>query len=103
VRILGRVLFSAKVEPAKTEPKINWSEIEARLLGISKPAQASELPIEASLLAEPSSLPIAPSAMMAHDLDFSDEPPATRDQPVSIPGDPLEMLTMLAAISSDRS
>ena len=108
MRILGRVLFSAKAEAARTEPKINWSEIEARLQEISKPAQASDLPVEASLPAEPSfllerSLPIEPSATLAHDPDFSDEPPATRDQPVSIPRDSLEILSMLAAISSNRS
>jgi hypothetical protein len=103
VRILGRVLFSAKAEPAKTEPKINWSEVEARLLEISKPAQASALPIEASLQAEPSSLHVEPSVTLAHDPDFSDVPALTPGRPASMPADPLEMLSMLAAIPSNRS
>jgi hypothetical protein len=42
-------------------------------------------------------------ATLAHDPAFADEPPVTKDQPVSIPGDSLDMLSMLAAISSNRS
>jgi hypothetical protein len=93
---LGRVLFPAKAEATKAEPKLNWSEIESRLQEISAPSPAS---VSA---AEPS-LPLEPSATLAHDPDFSDEPPVRREQPVSLPGDPLDMLAMLAAISSNRS
>jgi hypothetical protein len=88
---LGRVFFTAKAEP-----KINWSEIEARLQEISAPPPASDCPVEASL-------PVEPSATLAHDPEISDEPPVTKDEPVSIPGDPLDMLSMLAAIPSNRS
>ena len=78
---MGRVLFSAKAEPAKAGPAINWSEIESRLQEISAPARPSELPPGASL----------PSAPLAYDPAFADELPVTKDQPVSIPGDPLDM------------
>ena len=71
---MSRVLFSAKSEPAN-----DWSGIQSRLQGISAPAGSSDLPVE-------------PSATLAHDPAVADEPAATRDQPVSIPGDPLEIL-----------
>ena len=95
---MGRVLFSAKAEPIKAEPKLNWSEIESRLQEISAPARPSDLPAAAFL-------PLEPSATLAHDPAFADEPPLIKekDQPVSIPGDPLELLSILAAIPSNRS
>jgi hypothetical protein len=96
VSILGRVLFTAKAEPAKSEPAINWSEIESRLQEISSPARTGDLAAETSL-------PIEPSATLAYDPSLADEPPLTSDQPVSIPGNPLDMLAMLAAIPSNRS
>lgn len=101
VSILGRVLFSAKAEPLKAEPKLNWSEIESRLQQISAPARARDLSDEAAL-------PIEPSSTLAHDPALLDEPSEpleseTRDQPVSTPADPLELLSMLAAIPSNRS
>ena len=50
---MGRVLFTAKAEPAKAGPAIDWSEIESRLHEISagiKPAgdEPSDLVPEAS-------------------------------------------------------
>lgn len=82
---MGRVLFTAKAEPAKAEPAINWSEIESRLQEISAPIRSSDLRVEPSL-------PLEPSASLAHDPALADEPPATRSPPVSNPGDPVEIL-----------
>jgi hypothetical protein len=65
VNILGRVLFTAKSEPA-----IDWSEIEFRFQEISAPARSSDLPVE-------------PSATLAHDPAFADEPPVTSDPPIT--------------------
>ena len=93
---MGRVLFTAKAEPAKAEPAINRSEIEARLQEISAPAQAGDLPAETFL-------PVEPSATLAQDPSLTDESPVTRDAPVIIPGGPLDMLSMLAALPSNRS
>ena len=87
---MGHVLFSAKSEPA-----IDWSEIEYRLQEISAPAGSSDLPVE-------------PSATLANDPAVADDPPVTseppitnhapitRDSPVIHPTDPLaEMLSLL--------
>jgi hypothetical protein len=93
---LGRVYSTAKAEPAKAQPAINWSGIESRLQEISMPARAGDSPVEMSL-------PVEASAPLAHDPAFFDEPPATMDQPVSIPGDPRDMLSMPAAMPSNRS
>src|SRR5207245_1028356 len=85
---LGRVLFAAKAEPAKAEPAINWSEIEARQ-EISAPAPAGDRPAEASL-------PVEPSATLAHDPAVANDPPAANDRPVTNPGDPLDILSSLS-------
>jgi hypothetical protein len=85
VSILGRVLFAAKAESAKAEPKINWSEIESRLQEISKPTPASDRPVETSL-------PLEPSAPLAHDPAHANDPPVANDRPVSNPCDPLDIL-----------
>jgi hypothetical protein len=76
---LGRVLFTPRSEPA-----IDWSEIESRLQEISTGAPSLDLPIE-------------PSATIAND------PSASVDPPEIAPGDPLDMLSLLTAIPSDRS
>jgi hypothetical protein len=70
---VGRVLFASKSEPA-----IDGCEIESRLHEISTPARSHALPVE-------------PSPTLTHDL------------PMSNFGDPLEMLSLLAAIPSNRS
>ena len=80
---MGRVLFSPKSEPA-----VDWSEIESRLQEIST---------------GPSDLPVEPSATLAHDLALANDPPVTGDRPVINPGDPLDMLSLLAAIPANRS
>jgi hypothetical protein len=98
VSILGRVLFNSKSEPA-----VDWSEIESRLQEISTPAGSSDHSVE-------------PSAGLAHDPALADEPPVsseppiagplstTSDSPVMNSGDPLDdMLSQLAAVSSNRS
>jgi hypothetical protein len=76
---VGRVLFTPKSEPA-----VDWSEIESRLQDISTGAPSPDLPIE-------------PSATLAND------PSASVDPPEIAPGDPLDMLSLLTAIPSDRS
>lgn len=86
---MGRVFFTAKAEPAKAEPAINWSEIESRLQEISAPARAGDSPAEASL-------PVEVSATLAHDPALFDEPSATKHQPVGIPDDPLDLLFSLS-------
>ena len=82
---MGRVLFTPKSEPA-----IDWSEIELRLQEISTPARSHDLPV-------------APSATLAYDPTVAGDQLVTSDLPVSNLGDPLEMLSLLAAIPSDRS
>jgi hypothetical protein len=93
---LGRILFAAKSEPA-----IDWSEIESRLQEISTPVRLSDLPVE-------------PSATLAHDPAVADDPlvnsepsttnhPPITSSPVMNPGEPLEMLSQLAAVLSNRS
>ena len=94
--ILDRVLFVAKVEPAKTEPGIKWSEIESRLREISAPAEASGLALIPSL-------PIESSITLAHDSDSADELFVAKESPASISGDSRKLLAMLAAIPSNRS
>jgi hypothetical protein len=91
---LGRVFFTAKAETAKREPAINWSEIESRLQEILAPARAGDCPAETSL-------PVGASLTLAHDPAFFDELPVTTDQPMSIPGDPLDLPSSLSeAIAS---
>jgi hypothetical protein len=98
VSILGRILFAAKSEPA-----IDRSEIESRLQEISTPVRLSDLPVE-------------PSATLAHDPAVADDPlvnsepsitnhphPPITSSPVMNPGEPLEMLSQLAAVLSNRS
>ena len=46
---MGRVLFTAKAEPAKAEPAIDWSEIESRLQAISAPIRPSDIPAQPSM------------------------------------------------------
>ena len=88
---MGRVLFTSKAEPA-----IDWSEIESRLLEISTPARPRYLMVEKAL-------PVEPSATLAHDPAFADELPVTTDLSMSNPGDPLDVLSLLAAIPFDQS
>ena len=76
---MGRVVFTRKAEPA-----VDWSEIESRLQDISTGAPSPDLPIE-------------PSATLAND------PSASVDPPEIAPGDPLDMLSLLTAIPSNRS
>jgi hypothetical protein len=94
---LGRISFIAKSKPA-----IGWSEIESCLQKISTPAGSSDLPVELS-------------ATLAHDPAFADEPPVITDPPITnhlpitsdLPainaGDPLAMLSLLAAVPSNQS
>jgi hypothetical protein len=82
---VGRVLFASKSEPA-----IDWCEIEFRLHEISTPARSHALPVE-------------PSPTLTHDPSGANDPLVTSDLPVSNFGDPLEMLSLLAAIPSNRS
>jgi hypothetical protein len=92
---LGRVLFAAMVEPAKAGPAIDWSEIESRLPEISAGAkQAGDEPLD-----------LAPeaSATLANDPRPPNDPPAIVDQPVSVGDDPLDRLSLLVPIPSDRS
>jgi hypothetical protein len=85
---LGRVVFTRKAEPV-----FDWSEMESRLQNISAFSPPSHLS---------SDLPLEPSASLAND------PPAEGD-PALIPAapaaasDPLDMLSLLAAIPSNRS
>jgi hypothetical protein len=81
---LGRVLFAAKAGPAKAGPAIYWSEIESRFQEIPAPVRAQDRPAETSL-------PVEPSATLAHDPALADEPPVIRDHPESVSGDPLDM------------
>jgi hypothetical protein len=76
---MGRVIFSPKAEPA-----VDWCEIESRLRDISTGGRSPDLPIE-------------PSATLAND------PPASVDPPEIAPGDPLDILSLLTAIPSNRS
>ena len=44
---MGRILFTAMVEPAKAGPAIDWSELESRLPEISAGAeQAGDEPLD---------------------------------------------------------
>ena len=85
---MGRVLFTSKSEPA-----IDWSEIESHLQEISVDARTDDLPVK-------------PSATLANDPTLADDQPLTNDAlvtsdlPVSDPGD---MLSLRAAIPSNRS
>jgi hypothetical protein len=81
---LGRVVFTRKAEPA-----FDWHQIESRLQDISAASPSSRLP---------PNLPLEPSASPAND------PPVLNDSPVTAPGDPFDMLSLLAAaIPSNRS
>jgi hypothetical protein len=95
VNILGRVLFTAKAEPAKAGPSIDWSEIESRIQEISAGAKPAG--------DEPSDLAPEASATLANDPPPANDPPATVDQPVSVGDDPLDMPSLLVAIPSNRS
>jgi hypothetical protein len=95
------------VEPAKAGPAIDWSEIESRLPEISAGAkQAGDEPLDlapeasATLANDPS---LATDLPPANDLPPRNEPPATVDQPVSVGDDPLDRLSLLVAIPSNRS
>lgn len=76
---MGRVVFAKKVDAA-----LDWSRIESRLQDLSTPSPSSALPIE-------------PSARLAND------PPALNRSPVTAPGDPFDMLSLLTGIPSNRS
>ena len=95
---MGRVLLTPRSEPA-----VDWSEIESRLQEISAPARPSDLAAE-PLHSIEASLPVEPSATLANDptLDI-DLPLMTNDLPVTVPADPLAMLSLLTAVSSNRS
>jgi hypothetical protein len=96
---LGRVLFAAMVEPAKAGPAIDWSEIESRLPEISAGAkQAGDEPLD---LAPEASATLANDPLT--DPPPPNDPPATVDQPVSVGDHPLDRLSLLAAIPSNRS
>ena len=85
---MGRVLLTPRSEPA-----VDWSEIESRLQEISAPARPSDLAAE-PLLSIEASLPVEPSATLANDPTLDIDLPQTTDicrRP--LPGDPLEMLS----------
>jgi hypothetical protein len=82
---MGRVLFTPKSEPTKAEPAIDWSEVESRLQEISAPAHLS------------------PDTAIEHSVTLANDPPAAIDRPVPAPRDPFEMLSLLAAIPTNRS
>ncbi len=113
---MGRVVFTPQVEPTKAgpvkaEPGIDWSEVESRLQEISAPARLSpDTAIEHSvtLANDPpaSNQPevignqpaaIEPPATLAND------PSAAIDRPMPALRDPFEMLSLLAAIPTNRS
>jgi hypothetical protein len=95
VNILGRVLFTAKAELAKAEPAIDWFEIESRLQEISAGAKPAG--------DEPSDPAPEASATVANDPPPANDPQATVDQPVTVGNAPLDMLSLLVAIPSNRS
>jgi hypothetical protein len=98
---LGRVLFAAMVEPAKAGPAIDWSEIESRLPEISAGAkQAGDEPLD---LAPEASATLANDPSLANDPPPPNDPPAIVDQPVSVGDDPLDRLSLLVPIPSNRS
>lgn len=90
---MGRILFTAKVNP-NAGPAVNWSEVESRLLEIAVGPRSSELPPV---------FPIESSVTLANDPPAAYDPHVTNDQPVTDPGDPLEMLSLLTANLSKRS
>ena len=95
---MGRVLFTAKSEPA-----IDWSEIESRLQEISAPAGSSELPVEPSarLAHDPS---VADASAVTSDRLITNHSPITSDAAVLNAGDPLaEMLSLLGEGAVSRS
>jgi hypothetical protein len=83
---LGRVVFTRKAEPA-----VDWSEMESRLQDISAFSPPSHLS---------SDLPLEPSASLVND------PPAPTDSLIpaatTAASDPLNMVSFLAAIPSNR-
>jgi hypothetical protein len=98
---LGRISFTAMVEPAKAGPAIDWSEIESRLPEISAGAkQADDEPLD---LAAEASATLANDPSLATDPPPPNDPPATVDQPVSVGDDPLDRLSLLVAIPFNRS
>jgi hypothetical protein len=110
---VGRVLFTPKVEPtkagpAKAKPAIDWSEVESRLQEISAPAHLSpDAAIEHSvtLANDPPALnlPEEIENQLATIEPLANDPPAAIDRPVPPPRDPFEMLSLLAAIPTNRS
>jgi hypothetical protein len=108
---VGRVLFTPKVEPTKAEPAIDWSEVESRLQEISAPAHLSpDTAIEHSVtlandppaLNQPEEIDNQPAAIEPP-ATLANDPPAAIDRPVPAPRDPFEMLSLLAAIPTNRS
>ena len=98
---MDRAVFTAKAEPAKAGPAIDWSEIESRLPEISAGAkQADDEPLD--LAPEPSAT-LANDPSLATDFPPPNDPPATVDQPVSVGDDPLDRLSLLVAIPFNRS
>ena len=101
MNILGRVLFAAMVEPAKAGRAIDWSEIETRLPEISAGAkQAGDEPLD---LAPEASATLANDPSLANDPPPANDPPAIVDQQVSVGDDPLDRLSLLVPIPSNRS
>jgi hypothetical protein len=101
VNILGRVLFTAKAEPAKAKPAIDWSEIESRRPEIS--ASAKQVGDDPLNLAPEASAALANDPSLANDPPPANDPPATVDQAVSVGDDPLDRLSLLVAIPLNRS
>jgi len=89
------------VEPAKAGPAMDWSEIESRLPEISAGAkQAGDEPLD---LAPEASATLANDPSLASDPPPANDSPATVDQPVSVGDDPLDRLSLLVTIPSNRS
>jgi hypothetical protein len=89
---LGRIRF-----PPRSEPAIDWSEIESRLQEISAGTRPTDLAVD-------------PSVTLANDLATANDPPLTNDlsvtsdPPVISPTDPLaEMLSRLGEGAVSRS
>ena len=93
---MGRVSFTAKAEPAKAGPAIDWCEIESGLKEISAGArQVGDEPLASATLGNDPSL--------ANDPPPANDPPATVDQPVRVGDDPHDRLSLLVAIPFNRS
>ena len=98
---MGHVLFTAKAEPAKAEPAIDWSEIESRLQEISAGAKpAGDEPLD---LAPEASATLATTRRSPNDPHQPGDPPTGPVNSVSGGNDSLDTLSLLVAIPSNRS